>query len=323
MFDQIVAQPVQGEEKIVLGALRQPLQSLLGLEKDHRLHIQDLLYTPDRILDVVLAEAVIEPQGVLQKVFSVIIHCFLECSGLWIQQHFGARDLHRSAGIDGDVAVDLQGKITADLVYEIGGIDVVFVGFDGYLPASAPDTQKFTSLHNGETAVAFDLDGLLVLYFRMLVIFHHLVSVFGRMGEKVFGPLEVLEHELIAVAAFFTGTGPDGAPGLVGGQLVGRQIFAVVDPAGNDGPIWIAVQEVDDYLLPHPGDMHGAPFAAGPVLGHPDPAGHIAIAFYVVAPVPEKLDLDPAVFVGMDLLGPGAGDDGRLAADDQGLAGPA
>jgi hypothetical protein len=26
----------------------------------------------------------------------------------------------------------------------------------------------------------------------------------------------------------------------------------VVDPAGNDGPVWIAVQEVDDYLLPHP-----------------------------------------------------------------------
>jgi hypothetical protein len=83
VFGQVVAEPVQGVGMIVLGALLQPLQGIFGPQEDQGLHVQDFLQTPEVILNVVLTKPVIEPQGMLQKVFAVSNHGFIltGCNG--------------------------------------------------------------------------------------------------------------------------------------------------------------------------------------------------------------------------------------------------
>ena len=55
--------------------------------------------------------------------------------------------------------------------------------------------------------------------------------------------LEVLEADLVVAASADGRVAFEGALGLLGGQLVGWDFGAVVDAAGDDGPVGVAFEE--------------------------------------------------------------------------------
>lgn len=78
------------------------------------------------------------------------------------------------------------------------------------------------------------------------------------VDHQLFAAVLVLEADLVVAAGVGRGIGADGADGLVGGEGVGDLVVEVVDAPGDDGAIWIALQELDDDLVPGAGDEHRA-----------------------------------------------------------------
>ena len=106
--------------------------------------------------------------------------------------------------------------------------------------------------------------------------------------------------------------------GLVAGEgLVGRQgsspakgrraVAAVVDDAGNQWPVNVTFDEVDEDFLPDPGDVLRSPSGAGTGHGDTNPGGGVVVLVgttvgVVLCALPVELDLDPAVLVGEDFF---------------------
>ena len=123
----------------------------------------------------------------------------------------------------------------------------------------------------------------------------------------------VLETDLVELAGpVLGGLGLDGALGRIVGQRVGHGLLRVVDGAGDQRAVGVAVQEGHHHLLPDAGEEHDAVILARPVLGDADPAGAFLVA--LAQPVPVELHLDAPVLVEPDLLA-------ALADDDRGLGG--
>src|SRR5690606_22296706 len=97
-----------------------------------------------------------------------------------------------------------------------------------------------------------------------------------------------------------------------GRQLVGRHVGPVVDPAGDDRAIRIALQELDDHLLADARYVDAAEVGAGPRLADADPARAVLVALALA--VPGELHLHPAVLIGPDLLAGRTGHDRALRA---------
>ena len=74
----------------------------------------------------------------------------------------------------------------------------------------------------------------------------------------------------------------------------------VVDSASTNGQVRIAAYEVNDDFLADSGNVHGSQLVAGPLAGHAQPAG--AVLVVLAQPVPGKMHLDAAQFVGPDVL---------------------
>ena len=95
----------------------------------------------------------------------------------------------------------------------------------------------------------------------------------------------------------------------------------MVDPAGDDGLVGVAFQEIDDDLLAYAGDEHGPPSGTRPELADANPAGAFFVPFSLA--IPMELDLDSAVLVRVDLLSGRSHDDGGLhAVHDRAGGGP-
>jgi hypothetical protein len=94
---------------------------------------------------------------------------------------------------------------------------------------------------------------------------------------------------------------------LLLGQAPGRHVDGVVGAAGDDGPLWVAAQKVDDYFFAYAGDVHGVKLVASNLAPGPNPAGAVLIVASIS--VPAELDLDAAKRIGVDvaLCGVGAG----------------
>src|SRR5690606_532896 len=122
----------------------------------------------------------------------------------------------------------------------------------------------------------------------------------------------VLEAQLVVAAAAGRGLGPPAALGLVLGQGEGRRVLGVVDTAGHQRPVGVALQKLDDDLHPDPRDELRAPAHARPALRAADPTRGLGGVARLLLPV--ELDLDAAVLVGVDLLARRAGHDRRLRA---------
>ena len=126
--------------------------------------------------------------------------------------------------------------------------------------------------------------------------------------------LFVLEAQLVEAASAGRGAGFEGGAGLGPRQGIGRHGVGVVDEAGDQGTIRVALKEIDDHLHPHPRQQLGAPLASGPGLGDTNPAR--AFLVILAAAVPVELYLHPAVFVGVDFLSRRPHHHGGLGAVD-------
>src|SRR4051812_36855640 len=95
---------------------------------------------------------------------------------------------------------------------------------------------------------------------------------------QLFFALFVFEAQLIEVVGTTLGgaVALEAALGRVLG--VGGRVVFVVDAAGDDRPIRIAFQKIDDDFLVAAGDVHAAPALAGPRLGGAHEAGAVLVA---------------------------------------------
>ena len=177
-----------------------------------------------------------------------------------------------------------------------------FVGAYGFSACGA-DRHALGAAH-ALAAVRADRTALVVLDVDL--------QIFLGLDEDLLAALLVLEADLVEVVgiAALAAAALPAALGRVRGQVVRRHLVAVVDAAGDDRSIRIALQELDHHFLPDARDMDAAEAAPRPVLrdAHPARAFLVRLAFAV----PVELHLHAAVLVGPDLL---AG----LADHDRGL----
>src|SRR5262249_37822521 len=147
-----------------------------------------------------------------------------------------------------------------------------------------------------------------------LTILHVDLPVLLRVEEDLLGTALVLEAQLVEVVRCAT----DGRPALDAGlrgirrQGVGRHLLGVVDAAGDQRLVRIALEEGDDHLLADAGNRHDAPVLAGPVLRDADPARAVLVPLALAVPV--ELHLHAAVLVDEDLLAGGSDHLGGLHA---------
>ena len=124
--------------------------------------------------------------------------------------------------------------------------------------------------------------------------------------------LGVVENELVGVRRRAVLRAPrlQAALGRLRRQLERRLVRAVVDDACHERAVGVVVEVRHDHLHPDAGQKLRAKLRAGERLRHADPAGALLVLLAVAVPV--KLHLDPAVFVGVDLLAGGPHDERRL-----------
>ena len=130
-------------------------------------------------------------------------------------------------------------------------------------------------------------------------MFDDVVLVLLRMDKHFLSTQLVLEPQLVE-AITLVGLALDGHAGFVVGQVVGRQLVTAIGAPGDHRLVGVAVDVLDDHVLPDAWDGHRSPTATCPPLGYPHPAG--AELVVVALPVPREADLDPAPFVAVDLL---------------------
>ena len=194
----------------------------------------------------------------------------------------------------GALAVDGDGLVVVDrlgaVVLDVGGLVVV----DG-LHAVVPDPVRL---------VVLDLDVLVLL----------------GVDPELLAALLVLEANGVGVgaAAAERGARQHAGLGLVGGQFPGRHLLGVVDAAGDERSVGVALQELDHHLLADARHRHHAEVLARPRMRHADPARGVLVVLAVAVPV--EVHLHPAVLVGVDLVAGGADHDRRLQALHQRLA---
>ena len=184
-------------------------------------------------------------------------------------------------------------------------------------------------------AVVPDVAGFVVVYGLAPVVAHPFVFVVLDLAQLVFLGVQpqllltllVFKAQRVGVAHPALEAGARGAAGGgaaeqaahagVARQRPGRHVQRVVDAAGDDGAVGVAVLEVDDHFLPDARRGDAPEVAARPGLRDADPAAAVFVALAVAVPV--ELHFDLAVFVGVDLLPGRAGDDGGLGAGGEGF----
>ncbi|MPN30197.1 hypothetical protein SDC9_177660 [bioreactor metagenome] len=106
---------------------------------------------------------------------------------------------------------------------------------------------------------------------------------------------------------------------LVGRQTPRRHQRVVVDPAGDDGIVWIAVQEVNNHLLPNAWNIHAAVAQTRRILRHANPDARVRVKLAIAIPI--ELHLHATIFVGVDFFAWRPRHDGGLRAAGLGFWG--
>ena len=165
------------------------------------------------------------------------------------------------------------------------------------------DAQRVVVLH-ARAAVVADAD-------RLISLDRHAHVALGMQVEG-FAALLVLELQRVGVGRRALLARPCDKAALRGvvGHLEGRRVVAVVDAAGDDGLVGVALEKVDDDLVADARREERAEVLPGPDLGHADQAR--ALLVLLAAPVPVELHAHAAELVGMDLVAVFAHHDGRL-----------
>src|SRR5882762_3904323 len=77
---------------------------------------------------------------------------------------------------------------------------------------------------------------------------------------------------------------------------------AVINPSGDDRPIGIAVDELNDNLMADTRRELKPPLGPRPILGNPDPCGSPSVLVVIGRAIPRELDPHPAVLVGANVI---------------------
>ncbi len=101
------------------------------------------------------------------------------------------------------------------------------------------------------------------------------------------------------------------------GQFPWRHLVCVVDAAGDDGVVGVAVQKVHDDFLPDAGCEDAAVARTSPGVGYADPAAGVFV--HGTDAVPVELHLHAAILVGPYFLAGWPNDYRRLRAKAAGL----
>src|SRR6266699_5704591 len=191
------------------------------------------------------------------------------------------------AGLLLQVLADLQGHGLADFFVAIAGGFGVEIAFDFFF---------LVVFHDEAAVVADEFAG---------IVFDAVVHVFFGVDEDLLAALFVLEAELVVVggAAALGAAGHEGGTRLMVREGVCRHLVVVVDAAGDDGPVRIAFEEINNDFLSDARDGDRAPVLAGPRLRDAHPTR--AVLILLTEAVPEKLHLHAAVLIGINLLARG------------------
>ena len=162
----------------------------------------------------------------------------------------------------------------------------------GQVPAAADAHHAAPADADVHVPLGVDEDLLLVLR----VVEPQLVEAFAALRR-----VRLEARDLVVVLVLRVGAVPE----------VGRHLVGVVDGPDDDRLVRVALEEVDDDLLPDPRPERRAPAPPRRELPHADPAG--AVLVVLPLPVPVELHLHPPVLVGEDLLALRPHDDRRLA----------
>src|SRR5690554_1234616 len=176
----------------------------------------------------------------------------------------------------------------------------------------------------GVVAIAFGVAEAVVLHRQVAVVLDDFGAVVFRQQVQVFLGVHVdlllisfvFKPEFVATLTL-VGFGFQGGPGFVFRQRVRRCVGGVVSPAGDDGLVWVTVQEGHNHFVADSGQGHKAVLAASPTLGNTQPGTGVFVVLGVA--VPRESYFHPAVLVAVDLFTLGAGDDGHLGAVHHGF----
>ena len=203
----------------------------------------------------------------------------------------------------------------AQLDVLIDGYGQVVLRLDFHL-ALASHGQVFLCT---KLAVAVGLDGVMTLVADadLLIVLDVLVPVSLGMNINLLGALPVLDAQLVVAVAAGAAEGLEDAAGLVRRQFVGRNMFGVIQAAGDQRLVGIAFEKGDQHFHTDARNGDAAIAVAGPAARYAQPA--TALVIRLALAVPMKQDLHAAVRIAVDLLPGRARDDRALAAEHFGF----
>src|SRR5690554_3662426 len=170
----------------------------------------------------------------------------------------------------------------------------------------------------------FDVAELVALYRQVAVVLDDFGAVVFRQQVQIFLGVHVdllfagfiFKPQFVAALAL-VGFGLQGGPGFVFRQRVRRCVGGVVGSSGDDGLVWVAVEERHDHFVANSGQGHEAILATGPALGHAQPGAAVFVVLRVS--IPRESYFYPAILVAVDFLTLGTGDDRHLGAVHHGF----
>ncbi|MNE08578.1 hypothetical protein D3C80_1012310 [compost metagenome] len=163
-----------------------------------------------------------------------------------------------------------------------------------------------------------DIGVLVVLDVPSSIVLDKHVQVFLTVDVNLFLPRLVFKAQFVETLPLMS-LGTQHGAGLVGRQLVGRPVDGMIGAAGDDGLVGVPFQKAHDDLVADARDGHHAVLTARPALGDSHPAGALVVGATIS--IPRELQLDPAVFVAVNLLPLGAHHHGDLRAVHHRLVG--
>src|SRR5690606_29463791 len=218
-------------------------------------------------------------------------------------------------GLEVDLTTGPGQLCTAQLDVLIDGYGQVVLRLDFHL-ALASHGQVFLCT---KLAVAVGLDGVMTLVADadLLIVLDVLVPVSLGMNINLLGALPVLDAQLVVALAAGAAEGLEDAAGLVRRQFVGRNMFGVIQAAGDQRLVRIAFEKGDQHFHTDARNGDAAITVAGPAARYAQPA--TALVVQQAFAIPIKLDFHTTIFIAVDFFAGWAGHYGGLAAEHLGF----
>src|SRR5690554_2972172 len=169
------------------------------------------------------------------------------------------------------------------------------------------DVAELVALHRQVAVVPDDFGA---------VVFRQQVQIFLGVHVDLLFAGFILKPQFVAALAL-VGFGLQGGPGFVFRQRVRRCVGGVIGSSGDDGLVWVAVEERHDHFVANSGQGHEAILATGPALSHAQPGAGVFVISGVT--IPRKSYFHPTILIAVDFFPFRAGHDGHLGAVHHGF----